>query len=217
MPEGCILFSQEILHRDFFRCNPSNTGHHEYPKFELLAYDEGCHGREVRRFVEKINGTPNDDYYVVFYTRHTPLPFPSENNKSINKIVGYFKIEKEGIERYKSIKHIYSSESILLPKTLSIKTSYIGRGVPVSWGNSSVKSFVNTHLPKLINLSSKSISKKYQKETEKIMAFLKDRSGREKLINICDNQCKCKMACFWGRKRSKTIILEELYKDYLIC
>jgi hypothetical protein len=25
------------------------------------------------------------------------------------------------------------------------------------------------------------------------------------------------MACFWGRKRSKTIILEELYKDYLIC
>lgn len=83
MPAECALFSREIMHRDFFKCNPTNTGHHTYPKFETLSYDEGCHPREVKDFLAK----NEPDKYVVFYTRHTAL-----SRKTRNKIVGYFKV-----------------------------------------------------------------------------------------------------------------------------
>ena len=104
VPEGCRLFSNDVMHRDFFKCNPSNTGHYQYPKFETLSYDEGCHRREVNNFLNK----NESEKYVVFYTRHTTL-----SGERRNKIIGYFKVGKIFEKRSRGF---LASESILLPR-----------------------------------------------------------------------------------------------------
>ena len=80
VPKGCRFFTDKVVNRDFFRCNPTNTGHYQYPKFETFSYDDGCHGKEVRNFLKK----DDPEKYVLLYTR----------NKQKNRIVGYFKVGK---------------------------------------------------------------------------------------------------------------------------
>jgi hypothetical protein len=205
MPPECSLFSPEIMHRDFFKCNPTNTDHYEYPKFETLSYDEGCHEKEVNHFL-KIT----DPKYVVFYTRH---------NKQ-NKIVGYFKVgEKDTFKYGKEYKQgFYASESVLLPKDRCIPIDYRSRGVPVSWGNSKIKDFVSNELKKLINNRTDNITTKYKQETKSIMEKLTIASGRKEIINNC-NQCLVKSSCHWGNQGRKFMVemLNDLYKHKFTC
>ena len=117
------------MHRDFIKCNPTNTGHYEYPKFETLSYDEGCHKWEVPRYLNR----KDIEKYVVFYTRHTDT-----SRRSESKVVGYFKVGNEDHFTWKlgcTKRGFYSSESVLLPKDHCIPIDYSSRGVPVSWGN----------------------------------------------------------------------------------
>jgi hypothetical protein len=210
MPPECSLFSPEIMHRDFFKCNPTNTGHYQYPKFETLSYDEGCHQKEVQHFLNK-----TDPNYIVFYTRHTDLM----GNKQ-NKIVGYFKVGEKHTFKYedKCKQGFYASESVLLPKDKCIPIGYKSRGVPVSWGNSKIKDTVSNELKKLINNQTDNITDKYQQETKGIMEKLMRESGTEEIINIC-NRCLVKKNCHWGTKGSQFMgeKLNELYKDKFTC
>ncbi|BBB33357.1 hypothetical protein TTHT_1903 [Thermotomaculum hydrothermale] len=205
MPNGCCLFSKEVMHRDFFMCNPTNTGHYEYPKFETLSYDDGCHCREVRNFLKNSKPTKYKKY-VIFYTRHTNI-----SGDSKNKIIGYFKVGNTF--QYPRI-GFSASESVLLPKDKCIDIDYKARGVPVSWGDSSIKNDMDRILNNLkskIN-SHENISKKYQKETQKIMQMLTTKSGRCRINKIC-NECPVKQNCFWGKKSTGFRIkqLEYLY------
>ncbi len=186
MPDGCSIFSPEIMHRDFFMCNPTNTGHYQYPRFETLSYDEGCHCKEVKNFLKKADA----EKYVVFYTRNTNL-----NGAVNNKVVGYFKVGC-CIETPK--KGFFSSENVLLPKDQSIGINYSSRGVPVSWGYSSAKNDINRILSSLKSNNGNDISAKYQAETLKIMKCLQTPEGRRQIIDICEN-CKVKNQCYWGR------------------
>jgi hypothetical protein len=220
MPEGCILFSQEILHRDFFRCNPSNTGHHEYPKFEKMSYDSGCTPRTVNNFLAKAKA--DNDAYAIFRTRHASL---KSKSSSTVKVVGYFKFGKQDIFKYPKLKGekrgFWADEVILLPKDECIEIDYSYRSPLVSWtkvlGNH--HNHINNVLKSLKTLktSDKNIKDKYQKETREIMNLLKKRSGREEIMRICDN-CKVKLDCYWGKKskdfRSE---LENLYSNQSSC
>jgi len=160
MPDSCPLFSPEIMHRDFFMCNPKNTGHYQYPQFETLSYDEGCHCKEINNFLKRAD----TEKYVVFYTRNTNLAGTAKN-----KIVGFFKVG-DCFELPK--KGFFASDKVLLPKDQSIEINYHSRGVPVSWGNSSVKKEIFRLLSILKTNSSIDISIKYQAETQKIMKSL---------------------------------------------
>lgn len=205
MPVECPLFSNEVLHRDFLKCNPTNTGHYTYPKFETLSYDIGCHPREVKNFLAKTE----PDKYVVFYTRHTLL-----TGERRNKIVGYFKVGNI-IENPKGF---VASESVLLPKDKCIEIDYSSRGVPVSWGNSSVKNDVENALISLINDRTADISYRYKKETRKIMSRLLTTSGRKRTTEMCE-KCSGKARCYWGGKASslREETLERLYGDQKEC
>lgn len=191
MPMECCLFSKDVMHRDFFECNPTNTGHYQYPKFETLSYDEGCHKKEVLNFIRK----EEKEKYVIFYTKH--LNTISKEMK--NKIVGYFKVgdiinfPKKGFN---------SSESVLLPKEKCIEIDYHYRGVPVSWGHSSIKNKVSDILNKLIANHPNNIASSYQNETLKIMSFLQKPSGRMKIIIKCQN-CNKKTQCYWGKNQKQ--------------
>jgi uracil-DNA glycosylase len=198
MPEGCRLFSPEIMHRDFFQCNPTNTGHHAYPKFESLSYDEGCHRREVRAFLKK----SDPDKYGIFYTRHTPL-----SGARKNKVVGYFKVgsrlpgPKVGFR---------ASEAVLLPRAQCKEIGYDKRGVPVSWGRSEYRDEIDKILRELQRKTRDNLAGKYQEETAKVMKKLSTAAGRRQLIKNCE-QCSVRSSCYWGRKRNKD--LNKLYSQ----
>jgi hypothetical protein len=218
MPAGCKLFSEDVMHRDFFMCNPSNTGHYRYPKFETLSYDEGCHSREVKKMLRQIGNYCRKDHYVVFYTRHTNL-----QGQKKNRIVGYFKVGKTNKFKDRitgeSLEGFCSSEHLLLPKKECIETTYMSRGVPVSWGTSAIaKRDVNKLLNSRKDLQGHDITNKYKKETASIMAQLLSFSGRKKIISICEN-CKVRSQCCWGRKsyRKKESKLTELYGGFRVC
>lgn len=206
MPAGCTIFSPEIMHRDLFMCNPTNTGHYQYPRFETLSYDEGCHCREVKNFVNKAD----PEKYVVFYTRNTDLAGTKKN-----KVIGFFKVGRCIAPPKKGF---FSSESILLPKGQSIGINFSSRGVPVSWGNSSVKNDINGILNSLKTNSGIDISAKYKAETHKIMKCLQTQQGRRQIINTCEN-CKVKMQCYWGKQPTqyKEDKLNKLYGKKSSC
>jgi len=205
MPKECCLFSNDVMHRDLFKCNPTNTGHYQYPKFETLSYDEGCHFREVNTFLKK-----NDpDKYVIFYTRHTSLL------EMKNKIVGYFKVGRQ----FENPKGFFASESVLLPKCECIEINYCARGVPVSWGNSPIKNKVDRILNILKTTKrAANITNKYKEETKMLMKRLRTASGRKEIIDICE-KCGIKSQCYWGKKTKqfKENTLEKLYGGNRIC
>lgn len=200
MPDGCSLFSPEVMHRDFFMCNPTNTGHYQYPRFETLSYDEGCHCKEVKNFLKKAAA----EKYVVFYTRNTNLAGSVKN-----KIIGFFKVGRCFDSPKKGF---FSSENVLLPKDQSIGINYSSKGVPVSWGYSSVKNEIYRILSSLKANNRIDISSKYQAETQKIMKCLQTSAGRKQIIDICEN-CNVKKQCYWGR-RSKQYKEDKLNKLY---
>jgi len=207
MPEGCSLFSSDIMHRDLLMCNPKNTGHYKYPRFEDFSYDEGCHRREVNTILNK----RESEIYVIFYTRNVDL---SKNSR--NKIVGYFKVG----QCFQTPKRgFFSADTVLLPKNRSIPIDYSSIGVPVSWGKSTVKPEIDRILPGLINMKEFDISLRYQKETQNIMKMLKSPSGRKRLIDNCE-ECTVQRQCYWGKKpkQSKKNKLHELYsRDISTC
>jgi len=189
------------MYRDFFKCNPTNTGHYEYPKFETLSYDEGCHGREVRNFLK----TEDPEKYVLFYTRH--------NSK--NKVVGYFKVGKTfsngkiGFE---------SSESLLLPKEKCMNISYESRGVPVSWGKSSIRLRINKILNQLTSHQKLDVSINYKVISMWMMKVLATSIGQTEIINHCES-CSVKSECHWWKypKEKKIKRLNELYGETECC
>lgn len=207
MPKGCSLFSQEVMHRDFFRCNPFNTGHYQYPKFERLSYDQGCHEREVLNLKNR-----GFEGYVLFYTRHTTLSLKSER-----KVVGYFRVDRYTSFNHggKELKGFRSSETVLLSRQDCIIINYAARGVPVSWGSSTVKNDIDNLIPRLNALvnSNQDVKDRYQMETRAIVRLLSSAKGRSEVMDIC-NKCPVSKSCFWGRKsparRVKT--LKELYE-----
>lgn len=205
MPKGCKLFNPKIQNRDLLMCNPSNTGHYKYPKFEDFSYDTGCHEREVKKFLRHTD----PEKYVVFYTRHTDL---SSNN--INKVVGFFKVGL--INRSKT--RFIASEKVLLRKKHQTVINFNSRGVPVSWGDSGIKDFVNKTLDELIISNNIDASIDYQNETINIMNQLRNSYGRKHIIEFCEN-CSEKSKCYWGcvKKQYKIKRLHKLYKDNQVC
>lgn len=204
-PKECKFIPSHIMLRDFFECNLTNTNHYQYPKFETLSYDEGCHSREVRRFV----GKTDRDKYTVFYTRHTDI-----NGNSKNKIVGYFKVGK--IDRFDGRVGFYSSETVLLPKKDCIETNYRSRGVPVSWGDSSVKEEIDNILRYLIKIKDTpnlNVAAEYKQATKEIMAKLVFPEGRKQLFFTC-RDCLHGKECFLGNKfrREGLDFLDDLYR-----
>jgi hypothetical protein len=177
MPSECPLFTSDVMHRDFFMCNPTNTGHYQYPKFENLSYDEICHKRKVCSFLEKSD-------------------------------LGYFKVGEE----IANPRGFFASESILLPKHTCIEINYSSRGIPVSWGHSSVKDDVSRILRRLQHIRTRNISEKYADETRKIMSYLNNIERMRELINICE-ECDARGQCYWGKKRRENRIskLMSLY------
>lgn len=181
-------------------CNPSNTGHYRYPRFETLSYDEGCHCKEVNNFLKK-----NDpEKYVLFYTRNISL-----SGEKQNKITGFFKVGKCVDSPQKGFS---SSETILLHKNECIDINYSSRGVPVSWGNSPVKDEVNIILSILRSNNVTNITSQYQVETQKIMQLLKI---PQQILDICE-RCSVKKECYWGKKskQSKKDKLNKLYGSH---
>lgn len=208
-PKGCKIIPENLLLRDFFKCNPTNTGHYQYPKFETLSYDEGCHKGEVKNFIKK----SDPEKYVVFYTRNTDM-----NKKSKNKIVGYFKVGK--IDKFDEKSGFYSAETVLLSKEDCIEIDYSGRGVPVSWGDSSVKDEVSAILRDLRKLkdSPHNKTRKYQEETKEIMKSLKPFEERKikEFFSLCE-ECPDKRKCFLWRKRGmRENSVNYLHKLYAV-
>jgi len=201
MPKGCALFSNDIMHRDHFTCNPKNTGHYKYPCFEDLSYDAECHEKEVPCLLEKDGA----DKFVVFYTRHMAL-----DAESRNVVMGYFKVGKHFIRNGK--KGFRASESVLLRKKDCIPIEYRSRGVPTSWGKSAIRPKVDKILERLRTEDSISIADRYQEETRAIMRRMRTPAGRKKVISLCEG-CTVKKDCYWGRKRraTKERVLEKLH------
>jgi len=200
VPNGCKFFPDNLINRDFLICNPTNTGHFEYPKFETLSYDSGCHTTEVKNFLKRID----PDKYVVFYTRHTEL-----SGKWSNKVIGYFRVG----ETFNNDKvGFYSSESVLLPKENCIEIPYYSRGVPVSWGYSTIKSNIDGILKQLISEQKQDISKEYKNNTLEVMKLLQTKSGQDEIVTHCE-KCQFKSKCYWGKftKEKKITRLNELY------
>ena len=205
LPPTCSFFSSQLMHRDFLICNPSNTGHFKYPRFETLSYDVGCHRQEVYRFLKR----SDPEKYVIFYTRHTDII----GDRS-NKVVGYFKVGKLTKHPFGFI----ASHVVLLPKQHSIPILYTGRGVPTSWGNSSIKQTINNILRHLMSKYECDVSSEYQQETKEVMSMLLSRNGQLKMLKTC-NQCIYRSSCYWGSKsplaRKKT--LRKLYNKNKSC
>jgi len=200
-PKKCLFFFDDVMYRDFFMCNPTNTLHYEYPKFETLSYDDGCHYKEVRNFLEKIDS----EKYVLFYTRHN----------GSNKVVGYFKVGKPFSNGKTGFK---SSETVLLTKDRCIEIRYESRGVPVSWGNSDIKPRIDKILKQLISDRKNDISDQYKVSTKKIMDLLNSPTGQNNMITQCE-KCSYKNECNWGRytKEKKIKRLTELYGNSEKC
>lgn len=198
-PENCSFISNEIVHRDYFMCNPTNTGHYQYPLFEKLAYDTGCHTKEVANFLKK----EDPDKYVIFYTRMT-----DSNGKSKNRVVGYLKVGK----LYDDATGFYASESVLLSREDCIDIDFNGRSVPVSWGNSKVKVEVESILKYLKSKSTSDISSKYKTETTEVMSRISNSNLRKDMLSLCNN-CESSKNCFWGKSSNnkKNLFLEKYY------
>ena len=212
IPPECKIFDHEVMHRDFVMCNPKNTGHYQYPKFETLSYDCGCHGREVKSLLNR----KEENKYVVLYTRHTV-----NKRESSNKIVGYYKVGDKASFKWKTdSEHMgfNSSEALLLPKSKAIELNYAGRAVPVSWGHSGIKEYVDKVLSDFLSgkYDHLNIANKYQKETKKIMEFLCSETGRIKIVENCFS-CSKINECFPAKKNRKRKIeyLNELYHTHL--
>jgi hypothetical protein len=186
-------------------CNPSNTGHYEYPKFETLSYDEGCHSREVHSFLNR----PDSEKYVIFYTRHT-----NSNGDRTNKVTGYFKVGKLTKRPFGFV----ASDVVLLPKDQGIPISYASRGVPTSWGNSGVKDEVNRTLRHLMSSAKRDVSVQYQSESTSVMAMLLSKTGRTDMLETCES-CSYRSLCHWGSKSFATRdrVLRELYERKKPC
>jgi hypothetical protein len=212
LPSECKMFDPEIIHRDFTWCNPKNTGHYQYPKFETLSYDCGCHEPQVKSLLKR----KEDDKYVILYTRHTKNKYESSN-----KIVGYFKVGEIASFKWKTdSEHIgfKSSESLLLPKSKALDIDYKSRAVPVSWGNSKIKNYVNKVLNDFLSgtYDHLNIADNYQMETKKIMKSLCSEKGRLTMAESCHN-CNHSNGCFLAKKirKKKIEYLHDLYKDHL--
>lgn len=205
LPSACPFFSSDLMHRDFLMCNPSNTGHYKYPKFETLSYDDGCHYREVHSFLNRLD--PNK--YVIFYTRHT-----NSKGHRKNKVIGYFKVGKLTKQPFGFI----ASDVVLLPKYKAIPITYASRGVPTSWGKSTVKHELNIILSRLMSLKKFDLSGKYQKETESVMKMLRCKTSRTEMLKTCGS-CNDRLSCYWGKKPFATQenILKELYESKKSC
>lgn len=196
------------MHRDFFKCNPTNTGHYLYPRFEDKSYDEHCHPSEVKRIVE----SDDQEKFVVFYTRHTTLAGGRKN-----KIVGYFKVG----ETFKvPIAGFYASGAVLLPKEKCIEINYTGRGVPVSHGGSTIRPTVAQILTDLNSglTVTDDIADKYKEETKRIALLLDTEQGRKHIVDTCE-ECSFKGQCYWGKitRYKKENRLERLYGKKLGC
>jgi len=202
MPKTCKLFSPDIMHRDFFKCNPTNTNHYQYPKFETLSYDVGCHPHEVERILKR----DERNMYVIFYTRYTNLM-----RKSKNRVVGYFKVGEKILRPKLGFK---SSESVLLPRKECKRTHYSSRPALVSWGNSPLK--IKIEISRVLRYlkgkknSAKNIVWKYQSETRRVMKQLGSATGRMNIVKTCE-RCRANGRCYWGRIKDKEIVLEKLY------
>jgi hypothetical protein len=203
MPDGCRLFSPKVMHRDFFECNPTNTGHHAYPKFESMSYDEDCHGDQVRKIVRE----QSKERYVVFYTRHTHL-----DRTRGNKLVGYFKVGHKTTDPLGFI----ASEAVLLPKNKCVPISYNGRGVPVSEGRSAVKQEVDAFLEWCIKNKRLDVSRSYRKETAAVIDKLNSAAGRKRILSACAS-CDHAHNCFWGRRQNKAEVLGWFYGKRISC
>jgi hypothetical protein len=205
LPSGCPFFSSHLMHRDYLMCNPSNTGHHKYPRFETLSYDEGCHFREVHSFLKR----PDPEKYVIFYTRHTEI-----NGHRSNKVIGYFRVGKLTKHPFGFI----ASDVVLLLKRIAISIPYTSRGVPTSWGKSAVKHTVNRILRELMALSKQDVSNQYQRETKRVMSILRQGRGRMRMLDTC-NKCDYRPSCYWGSRsvseRKRTF--KELYEKNKPC
>ena len=205
LPSACPFFSNQLMHRDFLMCNPSNTGHYEYPKFETFSYDEGCHTKEVHSFLNR----PDSEKYVIFYTRHT-----NSNGVKTNKVVGYFKVGKLTKRPFGFV----ASDVVLLPKDQAIPIRYTSRGVPTSWGNSAVKDEVNRIIQNLMSLARQDVSVQYHSESKSVMVMLLSKSGRKKMLETCED-CAYRSLCYWGSKSFATRyrVLRELYEGRKPC
>lgn len=205
LPVKCPYFSPHIMHRDFLLCNPTNTGHYQYPRFETLSYDEGCHRRKVHSFLQQ----SDPDKYVLFYTRHTDT-----QSESKNVVVGYFKVGRFTKKPFGFV----ASDLVLLSRNKAIPISYKGRGVPTSWGHSKIKSALNRILQNLMSLTSDDISVQYQNETRKVMAMFRSRSGKKAMLETCKN-CTYRTSCYWGKKPAirRQNILNDLYTGGKTC
>lgn len=207
MPAGCALFSPDIPHRDFFRCNPSNTGHHEYPKFELPGYDEGCHHREVARLL----ANTDPDRHVVLYTRRTPLVGQSDV-----AIVGYFKVGQPYANNGK--RGFFASKAVLLPRSACIPICYGARGVPCSWGKATIRNDVDRILNELRHRSGPDVSARCKTETARMMTWVRSAQGRDRIIRTCGG-CSARQQCFWGRcdSQRQRARLDDLYGGVPAC
>ena len=195
------------MHRDFFKCNPTNTGHYKYPKFENMSYDKGCHPAEVKTLLKR----DDPEKYVVFYTRHTDL-----FGRKKSKVVGFFKVGKCFSSPRKGFS---ASEKILLPKSKCIDIDYDSRGVPANWGKSKIRGTIEKILHDLMKPGVEDISDKYRDETRRIMRKLRSEKGRQWIMESC-RECKStnKGKCYWGKKNYKhKEILKELYSAKASC
>jgi hypothetical protein len=190
------------MYRDFFKCNPTNTGHYKYPIFETLSYDEGCHREKVKYFLNKKD---DPEKYVLFYTRHSDL-----TGKSKNKVVGYFKVGEKTFLKGKV--GFISSDTVLLSKEDCYDIDFQSEGVPVSWGKSTIKPTIDKFLKKLMTHKKLDISNEYKVKTIEIMNQLKTKSGRTEFVSVCE-KCSVKSQCYWGKYREETKInrLNNLY------
>jgi hypothetical protein len=207
MPHGCKLISPDVVHRDFLMCNPHNTGHYQYPKFETMSYDEGCHRRELLRFLTN----PDPEKYIVFYTRSVPT-----SGKAQNVLIGYFKVGPTVVR--KGLRGFAADCQVLLFRRDAIPIEYKSRGVPVSWGSSRIAPFVSSTLAQLLRHEHDDASDRYRSETRAVMRMLTSRGGWRDLMSVC-GRCKTAASCHWGRLTdgAKQATLTRLYASRLVC
>jgi hypothetical protein len=197
MPSKCRIFSPSLVHRDFFECNPANTGQKSLPRFELMTCESGSHKSQLRKLLRQ----PTVEKYVVFYTRHTRL-----KGEWKNKIVGYFKVHPET----RGNGGFRACEVVLLPKTKCAELPRSVRGAAVSWGRSKVKARVERFVRRCAGRKADDMSELYQRESSIIAAAFSHRSGQRWFVRTCSS-CPRGAACHWGRKADKGETLQRLY------
>jgi hypothetical protein len=129
-------------------------------------------------------------------------------------MIGYFKVGRHTNIPFGFI----ASDVVLLPKDQAIPIPYNNRGVPASWGNSSVKQDINRVFRDLMSLARKDISTQYQAETKSIMAMLSSKTGKNAMLTRCET-CRDRISCYWGKKSlsNRKKVLTELYGRIKSC